>query len=306
MPRANRSAYCSSRRRRAAEIVHNLTYFSRPPATGKTPRECWRGRRAHAKPACLFAAQEQHYRRLLREPGLPYVEGDPHQLMQVFWNLILNAEQAIREAARPRNAGASASGNYWAVGWASFQDDGRGFPVNFAQHFPYPFYTRRERPGRGTGLRAQHLQVGDERTQRTIEAANTRQVAEQYSRLPCARRLRQTETGFRISPSGKLPPASKHPKPKPEARSPKPGSPRPGFNPFPLHGNGIASAEAECGDPALGIAAGHFINQGDKDARAAGPDRMPDRNCAAIHVDPVGIEPKFTHHTQRPAPRKLR
>ena len=32
------------------------------------------------------------------EPSLPAVTGDSHQLMQIFLNLILNAEQAMREA----------------------------------------------------------------------------------------------------------------------------------------------------------------------------------------------------------------
>ena len=34
----------------------------------------------------------------LPEESLPQITGDPHQLMQVFLNLMLNAEQAIREA----------------------------------------------------------------------------------------------------------------------------------------------------------------------------------------------------------------
>ena len=84
--------------RRAAEIVHNLTYFSRPPAPGKSPVNLGeiveRTLNLHA-----YSLRKNNITvDFLREPALPYVQGDPHQLMQVFLNLILNAEQAIREA----------------------------------------------------------------------------------------------------------------------------------------------------------------------------------------------------------------
>ena len=86
----------------------------------------------------------------LREPGLPYAMGDPHQIMQVFLNLILNAEQAIREV---RDRGTCASG--WAIAgesvWASFLDDGPGVPPDILPNIFDPFYTTK-RPGRGTGL----------------------------------------------------------------------------------------------------------------------------------------------------------
>ena len=72
-------------------------YFSRPPAPGKSKVNLGevveRTLNLHA-----YSLRKNNITvDFLREPNLPYVQGDPHQLMQVFLNLILNAEQAIRE-----------------------------------------------------------------------------------------------------------------------------------------------------------------------------------------------------------------
>ena len=42
--------------------------------------------------------------------------------------------------------------------------------------------------------------------------------------------------------------------------------------------------------PRCDVAANHFIDQRDQDARAAGADGMADRHRAAVHVDLVGIQ----------------
>jgi two-component system NtrC family sensor kinase len=86
----------------------------------------------------------------LREQGLPYAQGDPQQLMQVFLNLIVNAEQAIREA-RDRGTLRIRLGKSNGLVWASFQDDGIGIPAENISRIFDPFYTTK-RPGRGTGL----------------------------------------------------------------------------------------------------------------------------------------------------------
>ena len=66
--------------------------------------------------------------------GCPMWKAIPHQLMQVFLNLILNAEQAIREA-RDRGTLRIRLGNNGDSVWASFQDDGPGIPSrHVAQH----------------------------------------------------------------------------------------------------------------------------------------------------------------------------
>lgn len=136
--------------RRAAEIVQNLTYFSRPPAPGKSSinlaEVVERTLNLHA-----YSLRKNNVTvDFLREPNLPHALGDPHQLMQVFLNLILNAEQAIREA-RDRGTIRIRLGKTENSVWASFQDDGHGIPPETLPSIFDPFYTTK-RPGRGTGL----------------------------------------------------------------------------------------------------------------------------------------------------------
>jgi PAS domain S-box-containing protein len=136
--------------RRAADIVQNLTYFSRPPAAGKSFIQLndlvQRTLHLHA-----YSLRKNNITTdFLPEPILPMVSGDPHQLMQVFLNLVLNAEQAIREARdrgtlRIRVARASSSVT------VVFQDDGPGIAPEILPNIFDPFYTTK-RPGRGTGL----------------------------------------------------------------------------------------------------------------------------------------------------------
>ena len=84
--------------RRAAEIVQNLMYFSRPPAPGKSRINLnelvERTLNLHA-----YSLRKNNITvDFLPETIVARMSlGDPHQLMQVFLNLILNAEQAIRE-----------------------------------------------------------------------------------------------------------------------------------------------------------------------------------------------------------------
>lgn len=136
--------------RRAAEIVQNLTYFSRPPAPGKSKINLTevveRTLNLHA-----YSLRKNNITvDFLKEDGVPYALGDPHQLMQVFLNLILNAEQAIREV-REKGTLRIRMGRSENNVWVSFHDDGPGIAKeNLASVFD-PFYTTK-RPGRGTGL----------------------------------------------------------------------------------------------------------------------------------------------------------
>jgi two-component system NtrC family sensor kinase len=136
--------------RRAAEIVQNLTYFARPPAPGKSRinlvEVVERTLNLHA-----YSLRKNNITvDFLKETGLPYALGDPHQLMQVFLNLILNAEQAIREV-RNRGTLRIRLGKSNSSVWTSFQDDGPGIPAQTLSSIFDPFYTTK-RPGRGTGL----------------------------------------------------------------------------------------------------------------------------------------------------------
>jgi PAS domain S-box-containing protein len=136
--------------RRAADVVQNLLYFSRPPAPGRGPVNLselvQRTLHLHA-----YSLRKNNITvGFLPEPSLPTVTGDSHQLMQIFLNLILNAEQAMREV---RDGGTLRIG--LAKGAKSvavtFQDDGPGIPPEVLPNIFDPFYTTK-RPGRGTGL----------------------------------------------------------------------------------------------------------------------------------------------------------
>jgi CheY-like chemotaxis protein len=136
--------------RRAARIVQNLLEFSRPTQTPKKPVDI---------NIVLERTLQLHEHSLRRSSveasfqpveGLPTVVGDASQLIQVFLNLLTNAEQAIREI---RESGriqirAASLGSKVMI---TIQDDGTGIaPEALAKIFD-PFYTTK-RPGGGTGL----------------------------------------------------------------------------------------------------------------------------------------------------------
>src|SRR5437867_11408916 len=111
--------------RRAARIVQNLLEFSRPASPQKKPLDLNN---------LLERTLQLHEHSLRRsniavdfrlQHDLPGVVGDANQLIQVFLNLITNAEQAIREV---RDSGriqirSGQNGNQLAV---TVQDDGVG------------------------------------------------------------------------------------------------------------------------------------------------------------------------------------
>ncbi len=139
-----------SQARRAAEIVQNLVFYSRPPAPGKS--------RVNLSELVQRSLHLQAYS--LRknnitvdfqpDDSLPSIAGDPNQLVQVFWNLIVNAEQAIREV-RDKGTLRIRLGRGENTVWTLFQDDGPGIPPENLANIFDPFYTTK-RPGRGTGL----------------------------------------------------------------------------------------------------------------------------------------------------------
>src|SRR6266436_5299549 len=136
--------------RRAADIVQNLMYFSRPPAPGKGPINLselvQRTLHLHA-----YSLRKNNITvDFLPEPSLPVVNGDSHQLMQIFLNLMLNAEQAMREARDLGTLRIRLEKIDKAVA-VTFQDDGPGIAADVLPNIFDPFYTTK-RPGRGTGL----------------------------------------------------------------------------------------------------------------------------------------------------------
>jgi PAS domain S-box-containing protein len=136
--------------RRATEIVQNLLYFSRPPAPGKSAVNLNelvdRTLHLHA-----YSLRKNNITvDFLKEESLPQISGDPHQLMQAFLNLVLNAEQAIREA-REKGTLRIRTGKTDTSVWITFQDDGPGIALEILPNIFDPFYTTK-RPGRGTGL----------------------------------------------------------------------------------------------------------------------------------------------------------
>ncbi len=136
--------------RRAARIVQNLLEFSRPASPQKKPVDL---------NSIIDRTLQLHEHSLRRnnvevdfrpQPDFPGVIADANQLIQVFLNLVTNAEQAIREVRdsgriqiRLARVGSRIS--------ATFQDDGVGIHPDSVQRLFDPFYTTK-RPGGGTGL----------------------------------------------------------------------------------------------------------------------------------------------------------
>ena len=148
--------------RRAAEIVQNLQYFARPPAPGRSPVDLNELVQRTVQMQAYPLRKSNITVDFLPETTIPAVVADPNQLMQVFLNLLLNAEQAIRESREKgtirvrlgRGIAGNLAGDMAAIPdsvWIVFQDDGPGIaPENLAHIFD-PFFTTK-RPGRGTGL----------------------------------------------------------------------------------------------------------------------------------------------------------
>ena len=136
--------------RRAARIVQNLLEFSRPAAPQKKTLDVSN---------LLERTLQLHEHSLRRnninveyqpQTGLYSVVGDANQLIQVFLNLISNAEHAIREVResgriqiRVGRIGPNVS--------VTVQDDGVGILPEALTKLFDPFYTTK-RPGGGTGL----------------------------------------------------------------------------------------------------------------------------------------------------------
>jgi two-component system NtrC family sensor kinase len=136
--------------RRAARIVQNLLEFSRPASPQK---------KALDLNAVIDRTLQLHEHSLRRNSiqvdfhpsaGLPPTIGDANQLIQVFLNLVSNAEQAIREV-RPSGRIQIRLGQKGSRIFATVQDDGVGIKPDVLPKIFDPFFTTK-RPGGGTGL----------------------------------------------------------------------------------------------------------------------------------------------------------
>ncbi len=134
---------------RASKIVKNLLSFARRQESRQ---------RASLTPVLeatvgLFRNQlsaSEVTLELDMEPGLPDLEMNPHQVQQVFVNLIQNAAQALMQAERPGTVRVRA--RRWMDGVAiDVSDDGPGMPPEVAARVFEPFYTTKPE-GQGTGL----------------------------------------------------------------------------------------------------------------------------------------------------------
>jgi len=149
-PARKQLATLQQQARRAAEIVQNLMYFSRPPAPGKSSVNLadlvQRTLHLHA-----YSLRKNNITLdFMADTTLPTVSGDAHQLMQVFLNLILNSEQAMRDVRDRGTLRIRFEKRDSAVA-IILQDDGPGIPPEILPNIFDPFYTTK-RPGRGTGL----------------------------------------------------------------------------------------------------------------------------------------------------------
>ena len=137
---------------RMAKIVRNLLFFSRqrPPervAVGLSEvLERTLALRLNQLTLSGIAVVREY------APDLPLIAGDPHQLEQVFLNLLLNAEQALLEGQHGGRivlrTGVAEAGR--AVE-ARVVDDGPGIPADALPHVFEPFFTTKV-VGTGTGL----------------------------------------------------------------------------------------------------------------------------------------------------------
>ena len=84
------------------------------------------------------------------QPDLPWIVADAGQLQQVFLNLIVNAEHAIKKTGRPGRLTISADqiDNHIRI---VFADDGPGINRDVLPKLFQPFFTTKA-PGEGTGL----------------------------------------------------------------------------------------------------------------------------------------------------------
>ncbi|HVH26041.1 MAG TPA: response regulator [Vicinamibacterales bacterium] len=135
---------------RAAKIVHNLLAFVRRSSTERRPAslndvvQSTVSLRRYELVTTGLAVDETY------EDHLPPVLVNPEEIQQIILNIVLNAEQAMRTAARGRLSVRTlrASATEIAV---EIYDDGPGVPQALAGRIFEPFFSTKD-VGEGTGL----------------------------------------------------------------------------------------------------------------------------------------------------------
>lgn len=135
---------------RATRIVQNLLSFARRRRPEKTLVDV----NATLDRILELRSYELHVHDItvVREydPNLPPTLADPHQLQQVFLNVIRNAEQAIMGHAE-RGTITVKTGHQRGHVVVSISDDGPGIPEEHLRRVFDPFFTTKD-VGQGTGL----------------------------------------------------------------------------------------------------------------------------------------------------------
>ena len=136
--------------RRAAAIVQNLLAFSRPIARGRAMLEL-----ADIVKEAISIERANLEKRNIKITFTPPlgplpVDGDRKLLLQVFLNIITNAEQSISPAREQGHLSVSFSREGDKI-HVVFADNGPGIPADIISKIFDPFFTTK-RPGGGSGL----------------------------------------------------------------------------------------------------------------------------------------------------------
>ncbi len=136
--------------RRAATIVQNLLAFSRPVARSRTTLRL----EEIVKEAISIERANLEKRNIqvkFTAPDGPLpIDADRKLLLQVFLNIITNAEQSISPAREQGRLAISIAREGDKIG-VTFADDGPGIPADIIGKIFDPFFTTK-RPGGGSGL----------------------------------------------------------------------------------------------------------------------------------------------------------
>ncbi|HXA77811.1 MAG TPA: PAS domain S-box protein [Candidatus Acidoferrales bacterium] len=136
--------------RRAAAIVQNLLAFSRPLAPGRATLRLGEILNEALELERANLEKKNIHVKFTTPDDLPTVDGDRKLLLQVFLNILSNAEQSISPAHEQGQLDISVTraGDKIRV---AFADDGPGIPADIVGKVFDPFFTTK-RPGGGSGL----------------------------------------------------------------------------------------------------------------------------------------------------------